>query len=655
MKYAYVALATKALLLASAASAMAQSAPPRREPDVRPAAVDDVEVVAQNLEQTLPLTLAQYGSPLEIVTAKQIKDSGFIDVVQALELLVPGVTVSTQAGAFSYANISLQGSRNSDVLWTIDGVRIGNRLYNSTSPADTLPASMVERVEVLKGGQGLFYGTQAVAGVINVVTRPFTEEWKGAVSAGLDSNDGSHLNGSVGGGVGRHRVVLWGSRDQSDGYELYDAYQPNTDLKNRTYDVRSLGLKYGYAFTDDLHLTAQYILTDAKLDYPSVRGVSVNDRKETIAIGRLDYTPSDRVQLYLKAYHHQWDTDYYTRPAPSAYWGYEDFGLNAMAELKLNKGLAYTVGYEFQNYRGRDDVLLIAGETEQVHAAFGQIRTTDDFSRKLRLAAGLRVNSTPKTDSTVWNLSGAYDITDNLHFDAMVGTSFLLPDAQQLYGIDDCCARGNLALKPEESFNINVGLSGRIGDQAWLISGWDRRIDNLITTDASNPPAGYPSLFVNIDAEVKARGFEVTTRGPLGAGFNYLLSYTYSQERARGTNVQIAGRPEHSGKATLSWRSEGPFGADLSAKYIGQTESVVSGFGTQAYGDYWVANLGGHVWLDPSNRTRRLNVRVENLFDTNYATSVASAVLTGSSPSTRFLYHRLGAPRTFYVSLSQSF
>ncbi|WP_312690150.1 TonB-dependent receptor, partial [Brevundimonas nasdae] len=161
MKYAYVALATKALLLASAASAMAQSAPPKREPDIRPAAVDDVEVVAQNLEQTLPLTLAQYGSPLEIVTAKQIKDSGFIDVVQALELLVPGVTVSTQAGAFSYANISLQGSRNSDVLWTIDGVRIGNRLYNSTSPADTLPASMVERVEVLKGGQGLFYGTQA--------------------------------------------------------------------------------------------------------------------------------------------------------------------------------------------------------------------------------------------------------------------------------------------------------------------------------------------------------------------------------------------------------------------------------------------------------------------------------------------------------------
>lgn len=58
MKYAYVALATKALLLASAASAMAQSTPPRREPDVRPAAVDDVEVVAQNLEQTLPLTLA---------------------------------------------------------------------------------------------------------------------------------------------------------------------------------------------------------------------------------------------------------------------------------------------------------------------------------------------------------------------------------------------------------------------------------------------------------------------------------------------------------------------------------------------------------------------------------------------------------------------
>ena len=92
---------------------------------------------------------------------------GFVDASQALQFLVPGVYLSTQMGAFSYINLALQGSRTSDVLWTVDGVRINNRLYNGTSPADTLPSSMIERMEVLKGGQGVLYGTQAAAGVIN--------------------------------------------------------------------------------------------------------------------------------------------------------------------------------------------------------------------------------------------------------------------------------------------------------------------------------------------------------------------------------------------------------------------------------------------------------------------------------------------------------
>jgi vitamin B12 transporter len=54
-----------------------------------------------------------------------------------------------------------------DVLWLVDGVRINNRIFNDTSP-DALPANMIERIEVLKGGESLFYGTQGVAGAINI-------------------------------------------------------------------------------------------------------------------------------------------------------------------------------------------------------------------------------------------------------------------------------------------------------------------------------------------------------------------------------------------------------------------------------------------------------------------------------------------------------
>ena len=59
----------------------------------------------------------------------------------------------------------------SDVLWLVDGIRINNRLYGGTTPLDTLPASMVERIEVLNGGQALFYGTQASAGAVFAARR----------------------------------------------------------------------------------------------------------------------------------------------------------------------------------------------------------------------------------------------------------------------------------------------------------------------------------------------------------------------------------------------------------------------------------------------------------------------------------------------------
>ena len=108
------------------------------------------------------------------------------------------------------SQISLQGSRTADVLWLVDGIRINNRLYAGTTPLDTIPASMIERIEVLDGGQALFYGTQAVAGAVNIVTKSFTDHPDGAVSLGGDSNNGKHLHGYFRDAIGKQSFRgLW--------------------------------------------------------------------------------------------------------------------------------------------------------------------------------------------------------------------------------------------------------------------------------------------------------------------------------------------------------------------------------------------------------------------------------------------------------------
>jgi vitamin B12 transporter len=620
-----------------------------------------VVVTSRSLEETLPQTLSRYGSQLDTISAQEVKNGGYVDITQALEMLAPGVFVQTQAGPFSYVNISIQGSRTSDVLWTLDGVRINNRLYNTTSPADTLPASMVERIEVLKGGQGLFYGTSASAGVINVVTRAFSDKAGGEVSLGADGRNGFHGSAYVRGKIGGNKLVAWYSKDETDGYYIYTDYQPNTTTRKRSYDVNSWGLKYGYDLAQDLSIQGSYIHTTANLDYPSVTGNSVNDRKEQVASARLDYTPNDTVQFFLKGYYHQWDTSYYTKPNPSRYWGYKDMGANALVQIDLHKGLQYNIGYDGQRYRGRDEVLIIEGKTQMAHAVFGQIRTTDDLSTRARGAAGVRVNHTSGGTTAVWNVSGVFDLTKNLYLEGIGGTSFLLPDSEQLYSIDPDGTHGNPDLKPERSRSLTMALGGKfdIGFNQPLtvtLSGWKRQVTNLITTDNSNPPVGFEGVFVNINGKVKVSGAELDARAPLGNAFSVNGSYTYSKELARGTTVQIAGRPRYTGKLGLSYAPANlPFGADFALKYVGKIYSnAITGFGVQEYGGYTVANASAHAFLEKS-RVTQITVRLENVFNERYATNVASAVRAGSVPSTRFFYQRLGPPRIAYITVSRRF
>jgi outer membrane cobalamin receptor len=170
-------------------------------------------LITGRIEEDLPRELAQLGTRVDIVTAGEIKNGGYIDIGQSLEVTVPGLYVAPKNGPFDYVDVSFQGGRTEDILWTVDGVRINNRLYASTTPLDTLPASIVERIEVLEGAQALFYGTQAIAGAINVVTKDFSETPNGALSAGFDSNMGRHFDGFFRDTVDGHHFVVYGSSD----------------------------------------------------------------------------------------------------------------------------------------------------------------------------------------------------------------------------------------------------------------------------------------------------------------------------------------------------------------------------------------------------------------------------------------------------------
>lgn len=632
--------------------------------------VDELVITAARLEETLPQELAHYGSDLSVIGAEVIRDNAYVDISQALQMQTPGLFLSPRNGPFSYVDIALQGSRTGDVLWLVDGVRISNRLYTSTSPADTLPASMVERIEVLKGGQSLFYGTQAVAGAINVVTRAYAEDFDAQLTVGGDTNGGVNADAYMRDTIGRHRLVAWASKNESNGYRAFDVFQPSATDRKRGYDVVSFGGKYGIDLAEGLGVNLYVQHTDAHLEYPNPRltRLAFNDRDEEIASASLDWTARQDVQLSVKGYYHDWDSVYSTvnnvAGNPSAppvivddltYWGYEDYGVQALARLNLHRGFEYQLGYDFQNFRGRDEVLLIAQQTEEVHAFIGQVRTTDDLFENVRLAAGVRHNRTGETEKTIWNVSGRWEVTPALYLEGLVGTAFILPSAEQLFGNDPCCAVGNPALDAEESTNANVSAGGETERLTWKVTAFAREVTNLIVDDYDQP--GLPDgIYINTDGEVRFRGIELQGTVRLTDELQARASYAHTRARAEGAGRQFDRVPKDQVKAGLDWTpADRPFAASASLLWVGDVSSNVSGFGQTAYGDYVVVDLAAHIYLDGAQGRRKLTARLENALDEDYATRVNSAQIDLAPPGSRFLYRFRGVPRTLHVSYSHSF
>lgn len=645
--------------------------------------IEEITITGNRLEETIPQDLARYGNRVEVVTSEQIEQGGYIDVTQTLQMLVPGLHIRPKNGQFDYFDASLQGSRSSEILWLIDGVRITNRLYNGTSPLDTIPAHMIERIEVLKGGQGIFYGTQSVGGVVNVVTRSFRDDSDGAIGTGVNTNDGYNLNGYFRGSSGRHHYVLYGSRDEADGYQPYrdSAYQPSATDRDRSYEVTTSGLKYGIDLSDDVTLSLQYQRTENELDFarPYLNHHTVNERREDIVTAKLDWQVSQALGLFVKAYNHDWDT-YYTRVYnvldaqgnvtgdldvvnDRSFWGYEDHGVNAMAKYRGDNGFEYVLGLDHQNFSGFDEVWRIGDQQEKVNAVFGQIRTTQDLLENTTLALGLRHNDASNTESsTVWNVSGKHEFSDSLYVRGNVGTSFRLPDAEALFlneyydddndGVPDggWFAVGNPDLKPEKSENINLAVGGAGETFSWELIGFSRDIKDYIDSYVPLVIAGVEGeSFVNSSDKVEVDGFEVIATWTLSPQWSGNVSYNNTSTELNGDGVQLTGIPEDETKIQLAFNAAGlPLGATLSLDHVGDFNARRG----QTRGNYTVMDISGYYHFG-NRQQHRLTVRVENLTDKVYASRVDIGTVDATGES--YLFDNLGMSRTFHAGYTYQF
>jgi vitamin B12 transporter len=673
----------KTLLLGAAASiAIAIGASPACAQ-----AGPDIVYVWGQLEETLAQEIEKTGSRLEVVSEDAIKNGGYVDAGQALQMQVPGLYLAPKHGPFDYVNLSLLGGRRVDVTWLVDGVRISNRLYTTTTPLDTIPASMIEKIEVLKGGQSLFYGTSAVSGAINIITRGFSDGQQGGFSVGFGSDEERHIDGYTSGSFGDHKFVVFASHDEAEGFQPFadQAYQPSATDRNRGYDVTNFGAKYGYEFAPGAKFSVNYQHTDAVLDFANQYETyaSHNDRDEDIVSAKLDWSFGDSFDVFAKAYYHWWDTRFTdirnTEPASSAlivssdneFWGFKDYGLNLLGQYQLNPDITLLGGVDYQNYNGEDQVFRIEKKTEDVIAPFAQVRWELGLLDGLTLTAGVRHNMpSGEGDATVWNVSGNLQVNSHFYARGQIGASFRLPDAYELFVNDGCCEQGNPDLKGEESFNIEGAVGGRTGAASWEVTAFRRELEDIIQiiTLVDDRPAGSPGnygcsddpvngcfdTFDNDGTHVETTGLEAVASMDFGLGFSGTASWTHTQAEFDGASQQIQDIPLDVAKVLFDWAPANlPVGAGLAATFVGElADNAPSGLGRQAIGEYVLVDANARWFID-SERTHRFGFRIENLFDEDYVSQAGRGFVDVTG--TPYYAPSIGRGRSFHINYAFDF
>ena len=471
-------------------------------------------------------------------------------------------------------------------------MRLNNRLYGGLY-LDTLPANAIERIEVLKGGQSLLFGTQAVSGVINIVTRsPQTWAAAGEVNMGLDTFGGTTGDARVekifSNGWGDLGVLAYVSRNASEGYQPFR----NRDMKNvtdkkRSYEVTTFGTKAVQSFGDDSRLELFYQYADANLDFarPVASHKTTNDRVQQIATATFEQSLNERLSYFVKGHINDWDTRY-TRVNNldgggtqvinhDDYWGFTDWGVQAEGKAELPGGHVVIVGSDNQWFKGQDDVLVIDDNKAQAHALYSQLRPQIDALPDWHPSIGVRHEATSGGDSaTVGMLTSLYNLNDHWALRGQYGTAYKLPNAEQLF-VNEADEQGNRHLKPEKSRNSELGLdyTGQLAERDFSASVtlFRRKITDLITLDDVQ--------WVNGQGQIQMRGFEADARLTLNDQWSVQADMTRNLTESRA-GVTLNDIPSFFARSRIGFESQNRLWGQARPCVISTTSSAPSRLST---------------------------------------------------------------------------
>lgn len=569
-----------------------------------PVQVAEIIVTANKV----PTSQERVGSSVSVIDSAEIERR---QQVQGLDLLkrVPGVSISRNGGLGGTSTLRLRGSENGMVKVLIDGVEVNDASgIDNEFDFNSLLTGDIERIEVLKGPQSALYGNDAMAGVVNVITRRGTGETK--------------IRGTLeGGAYGTFRQLasLTGGTEQLD-YAL-SAANLHTDGFSRTFvgdekdgtDARSVSGRVGYKASDLLRfdLNAGWSWLDTEFDPFGGDGPSSQEKEMWQARGAGTLTLLDGAfENVLAASYAATDRAF---DEPTGYYRFSTFdsrrkALDYQGNLRLRDADIATVGLSVDEEQGKTTntvgTTTSTGLDDSVTTKSAFVQYQAAVTGDVTLTLGGRVDDHEQfgTEGT-WRATGAWQVpATGTVLRASYGTANKAPTLYQLYDP----YYGNARLRAEDGVGADIGfdqklLDGRVGFGASLFR---NSYKNMI---------GFSNGYINV-ARARTKGVELTFEARPVETVLVQANYTYLHAKDRLTGRDLPRRPQDTLNASIDWTVADGIDLGAALRYVGQQRDTASASS---------AILDSYTTVDFTARWAVLdNVslfgRVENLFDEDY-------------------------------------
>ncbi len=589
----------------------------------------ETSVAGGNIEQLpeivvsasrVPLQAQAVGSSVTVITAEEIERKQ-VRVVSDLLREVPGVAVHLSGTAGTLTAVRLRGTEHGHTLVIIDGVKVNDPSSSGAvfNFADLLAAD-IERIEVLRGPQSGIYGSDAIGGVVNIVTK----KGRGPATASLSVEGGSFGTGNVsagvrGGGDG-HDFSLNAAAFRTSGISIA-AGNEKDGYRNQTYSAK-LGLRPGENL--EFRLFGRYVKGNVETDNVPRDNDDRTGSDHAMGRTRLSYSLLDGDWRHaVGAAMHRKRRTVVSSWGTSEYDGRKsrfDYETNYFFETPAAADATHAVTFVAER---ETDSQTSGGASSEVASHGYSAEYQVGFSDRLFLSGSVRHDDNERfDDTTTFRVTAAYVLDGSgTRFHGSYGTGVKNPTLSQLFQQFGRVGP-NPDVEPEESKGWDIGieqslLEGRLSlDMTWF----NNRPTNLIywndagtPYDWQNPGTGDDDFYDNLDGTSKISGLEFTATARPAKGMSLSAQYTYTDAKDPDGEL-LPRRAEHVaslnfGYAFLDGKASVDLGIDYNGKQLNRKANPVM------LDDFTLVNLAAAYKV-----TERIELfgRVDNLFDTDY-------------------------------------